>query len=142
MFTNLMIGLVVVVAAPDAKEAAKKDGPSIVGEWKLEKTVRRGKEFSADGQVAIFRFNSDGSLSMSFAGVEIKDQATFTVDATKSPAQMDVTNKLKKEKTLSIYKIDGDTLVTCSADEGAARPTEFTSTAENKTELMTFKRVK
>ena len=48
-----------------------------------------------------------------------------------------------KGKTLpAVYEVDGDSLKVCYTLDGKDPPTEFKSTAENKTLLVTYKRDK
>jgi uncharacterized protein (TIGR03067 family) len=74
-----------------------------------------------------------------------EDKGTTTVDATKSPKQLDIkgTDGPNKDKTLlCIYTLDGDTLTVCYDLSGKARPTEFKSTTGTQLFLATYKRVK
>jgi uncharacterized protein (TIGR03067 family) len=74
-----------------------------------------------------------------------RDAGTLKLDASKTPHTMDInsTEGPNKGRTiLTIYELNGDTLRVCYDLSGKARPTEFTSTSDNKWFLMNYKREK
>lgn len=61
------------------------------------------------------------------------------------PAEIDVVDpdgRLVGKSAAVVFKVDGDTLMLCATRSGAARPTEFASTAANNALLLTLKRAK
>jgi uncharacterized protein (TIGR03067 family) len=142
MSTAIWFGVVLAVAAPGDKEAAKKEAPSIVGEWDGEKAVRGGMErpvpeggikitFTADGKLVVKEGNKDAA------------EGTYKVDAKKNPAEIEVTPPKEDGVRIGIYKIEGDTLTICRADKDSTdRPTKFESPDGTNVMLMTLKRVK
>ena len=140
---SLFVGLAFTLAAPGVKEPPKKDTATLVGHWTPESAMAAGMaipipkegalEFTADGK-AIFREN----------GAAKDEDGTFTHDAKKSPAEIDLVEPRgagAKKPMLGIYKIDGDTLTLCISMTGD-RPTKFESPVGGMTMLMTLKRTK
>lgn len=72
-----------------------------------------------------------------------EDPATYKIDATKKPAEIDVTSKKgdKEEKSYGIYKVEGDKLILCVAETENAkdRPKDF-KTEGGKAVLLTLKK--
>jgi uncharacterized protein (TIGR03067 family) len=144
MYPALLIGLAVTVAAPAAKEK-KKDPPSIVGSWKLEKMEFGGMAMPVGdlGELSL-TFAPDGAFIARKGGQEKPETGRYTHDAKKSPAEIDVTETRGGAKDMTvrgIYKIDGETLTICMSPMGE-RPTKFESPAGGQTIMMTFKRMK
>jgi uncharacterized protein (TIGR03067 family) len=136
-----MLGVVLTVGAPGEKD--KKDGPAIVGEWSGEKAVRGGQEVAVpDGGITV-TFTADGKVKIVTGGKERDEHGTYTIDAKKSPAEIDLTPPKEEGKHLGIFKIDGDTLTVCLGDKGGTeRPTKFESPDGSKIMLLTLKRAK
>jgi uncharacterized protein (TIGR03067 family) len=134
-----MLGLVLTVGAPGEKD--KKDGPSIVGEWKGEKAVRGGQELPIpDGGITV-TFTADGKVKIVQGGKEREEHGSYKVDAKKSPAEIDLTPPKEEGKHIGIFKIDGDTLTICMSDKGGTeRPTKFESPDGSAVMLLTLKR--
>ena len=141
MYSTLVFGVLFAVGAPLEKDA-KKDAPSIVGEWKAEKLVIGGQDVSPpEGGVAV-TFTADGKVQLVEKGREKEDPGTYKVDAKKNPAEIELTPP-KEGKHLGIYKIDGDTLTICLSDpKSTERPTKFESPDGSKLMLFTLKRAK
>jgi uncharacterized protein (TIGR03067 family) len=141
MTPAVLFGLVLTVAAPD-KDAAKKESPSIVGEWDGEKSVRGGMERPIpDGGVKV-TFTTDGKMLFK-EGNKDQETGSYKLDATKSPGEIDITPPKEDGTLIGIFKIDGDTLTICLADKGSSdRPTKFESLAGTNVMLVTLKRVK
>jgi uncharacterized protein (TIGR03067 family) len=143
MYASALVGLAVLVAAPAPKEAPKKD-PGIVGEWIAEKMVAGGMEMPLPpGGTATFIFAADGKLIVREGPKEKPDEASYTVDTKKSPAEIDLIPPAKEKmgNMPGIFKIEGDTLTLCFTFMGE-RPKSFESPAGATTMLMTLKRVK
>jgi len=148
MYSTLLIGLALSVGAPAAKEAPKKETPSIVGEWLGEKAVGGGKEKPVPEGGITFVFTADGMLKVREGANQKPDAVTYKLDTKKSPNEIDIMAPKEKGKILGIYKIDGDTLTICISgkdvkdDKDGERPAKFESPEGAQIMLMTFKRVK
>lgn len=134
---------VVVVMSPSARgEAAGDDWKKLAGTWKVEAATFNGEDSTAIFKEAVLTIE-EGKYKVTFGGTT--DAGTLKIDPAKKPKQMTVTGTdgPSKDKTLpAIYEIDGDTLKICYTLDGKDPPTEFKSTAENKTLLVTYKRDK
>ena len=76
-----------------------------------------------------------------------EDPATYKLDASKTPATIDMVGTKgsgKEEKMFGIVKLEGDTLTLCLAESEKAedRPKEFKTTKEAKSMIMTLKKQK
>jgi uncharacterized protein (TIGR03067 family) len=137
-----LFGLVLSLAAPGEKGAAKKDAPSIVGDWDGEKAVKGGVELPLPEGGVKATFTADGKLIFK-EGNKDPEEGTYTVDAKKNPAEIDIVPPKENVTHLGIYKIDGDTLTICLGEKNAAtRPTKFESPDGSNIFLVTLKRVK
>jgi uncharacterized protein (TIGR03067 family) len=142
MNATLMLGLALLVGAP-IKDGPKKDEPTIVGEWVVESMVAEGMPAPKDELGIVFSFSKEGQLTVHENKGGKEEAGKYTIDLKKKPSEMDLIppEKVKDKTILAIVKIEGDTLTIC-ADRKGNRPTEFTSTPENKTMLLVLKRVK
>jgi uncharacterized protein (TIGR03067 family) len=139
--SSLLIGLAIVVGAPD-KEKPAKEPPSLVGEWLGESGVRGGKPDNPPAGTSI-TFTADGKVLMKEGGGGKTEEGAYKADPKKSPAEIDITPPAadKGEKVIGIYKIEGDTLTMCIS-MGGERPKEFASPAGSEYMLVTCKRAK
>lgn len=149
MYTSILVGLAVTLAAPAPKEPPKKES-SIVGEWVGEKLVIGGKEMPlAKGLKGVrFTFTEDGKFTVQNES-ETPETGTYKVDPKKDPAEIDLVQPLgtKNGPTLGVYRIEGDTLTMCFAftlagPKAPPRPAKLESPADSDIMLMTFKRAK
>lgn len=148
MQSALLIGLALTVAAPAPKETPKKEAPGIVGSWNLEKAELGGMALPVPPGAGLgdlsLTFNEDGTVIATKGGKQEPDKTTYTHDAKKSPAEIDIseTRGMGKDMIIKgIYKIDGETLTLCMSPLGE-RPTKFESPAGAQIIMMTFKRMK
>ena len=143
MHSTLLIGLALSVGAPAVKEAPKKEAPSIVGEWIVEKAIAGGVEGPvSDCGFFSVTFTADGMLKIKVGTREKPAAGTYKLDTKKTPFEIDLIAP-KGGSKLGIYKIDVDTLTIChSAEKGEERPTKFESPEGSKIILMVHKREK
>jgi uncharacterized protein (TIGR03067 family) len=149
MYSSLMLGLALAVAAPAPKAEAKKEPASPVGTWVGVKAVAGGKEKPVPEGGIEFTLTADGKFLVREGKREAPEGGTYTTDAKKEPAKIDIIAPAGKVPTLlGIYKIDGDVLTLAIAMDGArkdgvgARPTKFESPEGSEVMLMTMKRMK
>jgi len=140
MYSTLLIGSALLVGAPAAKEAPKKEAPSIVGEWIGEKLVGGGKEQPVPAERIVFTFTADGRFEVKGGANERPTVATYKIDTKKSPVEIDLDAGVRGAMP-GIFKIDGDTLTICvSGGKDGERPTKFESPEGSGSILATFKR--
>ena len=140
MLAAIRFGLIACVAgswavAAPIKNPAKKDSPTIFGEWVS----------ATDGDGVRHVFAEDGKYLRveNMAGRQQQTYSTYVVNTKKNPAEFDITHPGPKFTFLGIYKIEGDTLTLCiSGQMGRDRPTKFENSAEPPVLLVTYKRVK
>ncbi|MCS6896550.1 MAG: TIGR03067 domain-containing protein [Nitrospira sp.] len=139
---SLTLGLAVIVAAPAPKDG-KNTSPSIIGDWRPESILLAGMPLAGDEGVKSIHFRAEGQGSA--VSVKKKPEAfTYSIDWTKSPAHIDLTElgpKGPETQVLGILKLEGDTLTICLAIDGE-RPKDFASTRELPTLLLVLKRMK
>jgi uncharacterized protein (TIGR03067 family) len=143
MNSSLIIGLALAVAAPAPKDAAKP-APKLEGEWVVEK-FEGPKAETPPGSITL-RF-TESRISIFEPKREKPEEADYTVDLTKKPAQIDIRplqgGPANKELVVyGILAIDGDTLKLCFGKDGAGRPTELKGDVEKGIMLITLKRTK
>lgn len=140
--TPVMIALTLVVAAPAPKEAPKKDAPSLVGQWTPIHSLKGGKPDTPEPGSSI-TFTADGKVQLKEGMRERKEEATYTLDSKKEPAEIDIVppEKAKESSIVGIYKFEKDTLVLCIT-MGADRPKKFESPEGSHVILITLQRAK
>ena len=124
------------VVSSSGAEDKKKDIDRLQGEWELERMEAGGKALPLD-KINDKKYTLKGD---ELIPVETpKDVGKLTLDSTKKPAQIDLTDR-DKQTMHGIYRIQDDKWEICFAAPGEARPTEFKTTAENKAYLMVLRR--
>lgn len=148
LFGLLVAGILLTAtaSADDVKDdAIKKDRKKIEGTWRATAlTVNGNKAKDEDAKKITVVNDSDGTWSVRSEGKEIS-MGTSTFDPTTTPKTIDFTpteGEAKGDLFLGIYKLGKNTRRLCFAPAGEDRPTEFSSTAENRHILVTYKRVK
>src|SRR5438270_1328828 len=137
--TPLLVGLALAVAAPGPKEAPKKDGPTLAGDWVVQTVVKGGRPSPEEDSA--LTFTADGKAVLKERGKTI--DGTYTSDPKKDPAEVDITLEAGGMRvTLSgIFKFDKETLTICMTFMGD-RPKAFESPEGAMTVLLTLKRAK
>jgi len=123
-------------------KSASNDIDRMSGVWSIFSSESNGSALpseDSDGLTVTITGNkyavaNDGEL----------DRGTFTVDATKSPKQMDIrpdTGPGASRLLPAIYEFDGEKLRVCYATaEGAERPTRFKTTPDSGDVTITYHR--
>jgi uncharacterized protein (TIGR03067 family) len=141
LVTVAALGLV-LVAADDKTDDAKKDKEKLAGKWTVVSSTLDGKEQDKSEDNSL-TFDGD-ALTIHFKGKEHK--ATFKIDPEKKPKQIDVTptDGDEKDKVLKgIYSLEKEDLKICIAHgEGKDRPTEFESKEDSQILLIVLKKAK
>ena len=142
MTNALLVGLALFVGAPAPKDA-KKDSPTVVGDWVAESIVENGDADPMPGKLTV-SMTADGKLTIK-EGNDEPERSKYTIDPKKDPTQIDIIeplgNGMKSITVPGIYKFDGDTLILCIAQKGE-RPKAFASAKGDRTVLITLKRIK
>jgi len=135
-----------VVAADDqANDKLLKD---LTGSYTIAGFEKAGEADAGNFAKTIQAVTIKGNkLTMSFKeeGKTDEKSATITVDASKKPIHIDLKpadGPKKDELVLGVLEVGEDTLKLCWNDGPKKRPTDATSTKENKNFLITLKRVK
>ena len=123
--------------APGLKDAAPKPDP-IVGMWKQESIGIDGK-VQPERDDRRWEFTADGKYQRYRGGQKAWDEGVpYHIDPKADPKALDVGRGI-----LAVYKIEGDTLTVCVAqNELKTRPTGFEMLKNSNTALYVFKRVK
>lgn len=142
MNTSLVLVLALVAGAPNKKDPPAKEPPSLVGEWAAVSGTRGGKPDNPEPGTSI-TFTAEGKVLLKEGKREKSEEATYTADPKKAPAEVDIVPPAKEKgpTIIGIYKIDGDTLTLCIA-MGGERPKEFASPSGSEIMLITCTRVK
>ena len=138
--TPLLVGLALAVAAPGPKEAPKKDGPTLAGDWVVQTVVKGGRPSPEEDSA--LTFTADGKAVLKERGKTI--DGTYTSDPKKDPAELDLVDPGQMgapgRTSKAIYKIEGGTLTICTANDGD-RPTAFDSPGGSTRIIMVLKRI-
>src|SRR5262249_38747374 len=127
----LCLCLAPLAFADDKDDLGKKDREAMQGDWACESLTRDGMALPDDDAQALFRTVKGDA----YVVARFRDKAgsgTFTLDASKSPKEIDIVPDGPKKVVLKgIYKIEKDVLTICHAPPGADRPTAFASKADS-----------
>ena len=115
------------VAKPPAQSAAPA---SLAGNWEVLSVEAAGKAMPpADWQGLHFLIGKDRLKASRKKGTTTETQmkGSYTIDAKKKPAEIDVKHDGTDETLPGIYEIDGDSLKLCFTRPDKPRPTTISS---------------
>jgi uncharacterized protein (TIGR03067 family) len=145
MQATLVITVAMVVSAPGLKDPPKKPN-GIIGEWVVQSIVSLGTVQPQRGEPQRFVFKPDNKW-IAYRGERklTDDRRGFVAADKKDPPTIDLLDDVsdpKNQKTLGIYKVDGDTLTLCIGRFNGDRPKNFEPAADAPASLYTLIRVK
>ncbi len=128
---------------------SRADDPKVAlqGVWEAKSAEREGKQAPPE-VVKTLRFTFKGDKVSVEDGKKAAEDATYTLDAKKSPKQIDLIPanlpaEMKNRKILGIYELKGDELKFCFRRADVAdtsRPTEFATKEGSGLMFVVFKK--
>jgi uncharacterized protein (TIGR03067 family) len=134
MNASLVLGLLFSLSAPALKEKPPKEPPSIVGEWELTSSAVSGCPDTA-------RVDKIVITADRWSVIKNGRESLGMVLRSAKPGELDLGNQQAPE-FIGIYKFEGNTLTICLSLRNDQRPTDYISTINSNTQLMTLKRIK
>jgi uncharacterized protein (TIGR03067 family) len=138
MLVFLAIGL---LQPADVEKQVKEELDKLQGSWVLDAVETKGSPLPKD-KIAHNVLVIKGDTFKSMSGEKVLNEATFTIDPTKSPKWIHQTFKNKEGKLVvrpGLYELTGDTLRLMFDRE---RPKELKTTPESSLNLTVYKRAK
>jgi uncharacterized protein (TIGR03067 family) len=146
VLTTLSVALL-LAAAPDPKDDAKKDQEALQGTWRPVSSEQGGKDQTDEAKDHTLTFEKDTFTVKK--GDEVRVKGTFKLDPSKKPKAIDMTvtqgprDDDKGKELHGIYELDKDTLKWCTSEPGGeARPKGFATKEGTKDLLVTLKKEK
>ena len=127
----------------ESADALPADLAKLQGDWQVNKLEANGDVLSSDdlgGLVVSIKGNNYKLLNSDRA-----DHGTFTVDASKTPAQMDIRPESGPDegvKLPAIYEFKGQQFRVCYGRPGGDRPTSFSASSDSGQTLITYDKKK
>jgi uncharacterized protein (TIGR03067 family) len=125
--TFAFLALALPLAAPALKEKSPK-GPGLVGEWVGERLVSGGFEDPAAPTLR-YQFTRDGKWPGTRNGTRLGGPSrSYTLDLKPDPPAIDLVydeGRGDAGKYLGIFRLEGDRLTICFAQENGPRPRSF-----------------
>ena len=135
----LWVAVALAVGAPNLKTPPPQ-APTLVGDWVIESMVFDGKAW-AFPPGGVWQFRAGGRMVDRGPGEE--RAGTYTADAQKDPAEIELGLIGPGWELPGIFRIDGDTLTICHVfGKEQPRPRKFESQAGSFHMLVTLKRAK
>jgi uncharacterized protein (TIGR03067 family) len=142
----LSLFAVVALAGGEEKEKKKFDPAGIVGKWKFTEGSKGGTKVDKKNLAADVTFTKD---TVTIEGGGEKHVMKFTIDATKTPVQIDMEGTegaATGVKAEGIISLDGETMKLAYTAKipgmEAKRPEKFESTEANKAFLFVMKKAR
>jgi uncharacterized protein (TIGR03067 family) len=124
--------------APRKARAVEAELKRLAGEWRVVTAEQGGEAVEANGGVVF----SGRKCTITISPTKLVLENTITLDPSRTPRQIDVTNTRTGQTWLGIYELKGDRLrAVFQGEKGGKRPTAF-KTREGSQEVMyTYQRV-
>lgn len=136
-----LIGVLLLAIAVSPEEAIRREREKFEGNWKVASIEVDGVQLPAE-QVREFTLTFKGGKFISRMGDKMQN-GTYTIDPTKTPKTMDITNSDGPDKGKLrpvIYTLEDNTLRICGSEVGKDRPTEFKTKDHKGIMLMILRR--
>lgn len=125
-----------------AGDGAKDEQAKLNGLWEITAMEANGERVPSEDVSGITVRIDGGKYTINKSGE--RDEGAFTIDAAKTPKQMDIrpeTGEGAGTKIPAIYEWNGDALRICYATEGGSdRPKTFSTASYSGQVLVTYKR--
>ena len=144
----LVAAVLALTVASSARADDKQERAKFNGKWVAVALTGDGMEIPADmlKKVPWYWIIDDKKIlsKRPTGGGRVREETiNFTIDPTKSPKTIDITDRERKETHKGIYELKGDTLTICFVMRaGAERPDDLTSKKGSKRMLLKWQRVK
>lgn len=135
----------VVMAFGTYGHSADTPSDPLQGTWVAQSMEADGKAAPEDAVKRVrFVFKGDKLFVKGNFSDDREEECPYTVDAKKSPRQLDFTPPKEAKPLQGIYEVKGEELKVClrHASSDAGRPTEFATKADSKLILIVFKKQK
>jgi uncharacterized protein (TIGR03067 family) len=120
-------------------KAVKAELRSLKGEWRIIAAEMGGKAVESNDLVVF----SSRKCTITNPKTKIVLENAFTIDPSKTPKQIGVTNTKTNETWVGIYELKGDRLrAVFQGNKGGKRPTEFKTRKGSLEVMYTYKRIK
>ena len=125
---------------PASTAAASGAAPELEGEWSMESLVTDGRALEAEWAKMGKRVVTGNEVKV-LMGPQVQVHATFTVDRSRKPMEMNYVHVKGGRKQLGIYRLEGGILTTCMGKPGGPRPDGFTSKPGDGRTLGVWKKI-
>jgi uncharacterized protein (TIGR03067 family) len=140
--STLAIGLLMFAVGNAVWGADAVNPQSIEGVWACTEAVNNGQKLPEE-KASQLRLTLTTSQFKTQLGEQVLFDSTYTLDASKSPAQIEMLGNegdLKGKPGLGIIKLEAGVLTLCYTMPGGERPTAFESQPGSKATLTVWKR--
>jgi uncharacterized protein (TIGR03067 family) len=133
-----------ILADPPQDDAVKKELKKLEGSWATVFIEAAGQKVTDEDKIKTRKLSTKGDKYTLKVGDETV-RGTIEINPTKKPKTIDVkpdSGSNKGKTLLGIYELDGDNLKICLALPGKDRPTALVTAAEDRQQLVVYKREK
>jgi uncharacterized protein (TIGR03067 family) len=124
---------------PQQARAVETELKRLAGEWRIVAAEQSGEAAESSG-VVVF---SGLKCTITDPTTSLVLDNTITIDPSKTPKQIGMTNTKTKQTWVGIYELKGDQLrAVFQGEKGGKRPTEFKTEKGSQEVMYTYERVK